>query len=116
MSLISVIFVLLNMLKHSTGKTLSFEVLSILPSNVGRQRLSGNAPLTVVFSLPVIQLGEQCAVLMTTVFFFFLAHPALLKYYYILFVVIREIIEINRHFVDGIFFCTSVYKPAFCVQ
>ena len=58
MSLISIVFVLLNVLVHSAGKTLSFEVLSILPSNVGRQRLSGNAPLTVVFSLPVIRLGN----------------------------------------------------------
>ena len=36
-----------------------FNVLSILPSRTDgrRQRLEGNAPLTVVFSLPVIRLG-----------------------------------------------------------
>ena len=56
----SVLFVLLNVITYSTGKTLSFEVLSVLPSNTvgGRENLyNGNTPLTVVFSLPVIRLG-----------------------------------------------------------
>ena len=45
----------------TTGaKILSFEVLSILPSNnAGRQRLGDNTPITVVFSLPVIRLGTD---------------------------------------------------------
>ena len=57
--LVSVLFVLSNLIAHSTGKALSFEVLSVIPSNNdGRdQKLYGNTPLTAVFSLPVIRLG-----------------------------------------------------------
>ena len=56
----SVLFVLLNVMTRSAGKTLSFEVLSVLPSSTvgGREELrNSNTPLTVVFSLPVIRLG-----------------------------------------------------------
>ena len=56
----TIFFTLLSLLSnYGAAKTLAFEVLSILPSRIdsGRQRLGGNTPLTVVFSLPVIRLG-----------------------------------------------------------
>ena len=59
-----VLFVFLNVIAHSTGKILSFEVLSVLPPSSSGDFLSrelrglrDNTPLTVVFSLPVIRLG-----------------------------------------------------------
>ena len=53
------LFILMNVLAHSTGKTLLFEVLSVLPTSPDGApiHLSGTTPLTVVFSLPVIRLG-----------------------------------------------------------
>ena len=56
-----VIFALASVISYSKGKNISFEVLSILPASTDGTsvRLSGNTPLTVVFSVPVIRLGTK---------------------------------------------------------
>ena len=53
------LLVFLSVIAHTAGKSLSFEVLSILPTSPdgAHVTLGGNTPLTVVFSVPVIRLG-----------------------------------------------------------